>query len=70
MSVVREILARAHGIPAEQVKCANCARHSEFINELLWCDGWNAPARADEFCSLYVRESEETNCGTDMRELK
>ena len=58
MSVVRDTLARVHGIPAEQVKCANCARHSEFINDMLWCDGWNVSARADEFCSLFKRESE------------
>lgn len=59
MSADRDTLARVHGIPTDQVKCANCARHSEFINDVLWCDGWNTSARADEFCSLYVRESKE-----------
>ena len=63
MSVDRDTLARLHGIPAEQVKCANCARHCEFINDLLWCEGWNASARADEFCSFYVRESEVSENG-------
>ena len=58
MSVDRDTLARFHGIPAEQVKCANCARHREFINDLIWCDGWNASVRADKFCSFFERESE------------
>lgn len=61
MSVDRDTLARVHGIPAEQIKCANCAWHSEFINNMLWCDGWNARAIADGFCSFYERESEEEN---------
>ena len=56
MSVDRETLARVHGIPADQVKCANCARHSEFINDMLWCDGWDSQTRAHEFCSFFVKE--------------
>ena len=59
MSVDRDTLARVHGISAEQVQCTNCARHREFINELLWCDRWNVSARADEFCSLYVKDDRE-----------
>lgn len=58
MSVVRDTLARVHGIPAEQVRCDNCIRHSEFINNVIWCEGMNVPVRADEFCSFYERESE------------
>lgn len=59
MSVVRGALARVHGVPAEQVKCANCARHSKFINDLLWCDEWNVSARADEFCSFFEKGEED-----------
>ena len=58
MSADRDTLARAHGIPAEQIKCANCARYIEFINDMFWCEGWNAPAIADEFCSFFDRKSE------------
>ena len=61
MSVNRETIAKVLDIPPEQVKCANCARHSAFINGLLWCDGWGASARADGFCSFYEKESEEEN---------
>lgn len=61
MSVDRDTLAKVLDISTDQVKCANCARHSEFINDVLWCDGWNATARADEFCSFYERESEGEN---------
>ena len=67
MSVDRDTLARVHGIPTEQVRCDNCIRHSEFINKVLWCDGLNAPTRADEFCSFYVKddreEEDDEKCG-------
>lgn len=56
MSVVRDALARVHGIPAEQVQCANCARHREFINKMLWCDWWESRIWADEFCSFFEKE--------------
>lgn len=59
MSVDRETLARVHGIPTEQVRCDNCIRHSEFINDMVWCDEWNDYARANEFCSFYVKDDSE-----------
>lgn len=65
MSVDRETIAKAHDIPTDQVKCANCAWHSEFINNMLWCDGWNARARAVDFCSFYERKSEGKDEHTD-----
>lgn len=59
MSANRETIAKVLDIPAEQIKCANCARHSKFINGMLWCDGWNVSARADEFCSFFEKEAED-----------
>ena len=58
MSVDRDTLARVHRIPADQVKCANCAWHSEFLNYMLWCVAWDAHTQADWVCSFYKRESE------------
>ena len=55
MSANRETIAKVLDIPAEQVKCANCTGHNEFINDLLWCDEWNVSARADEFCSFFEK---------------
>lgn len=59
MSVDRDTLARVHGIPTEQVNCANCIRHSAFINDMLWCDGWDNITEANDFCSFFEKESEE-----------
>ena len=35
MSANRETIAKVLDIPADQVKCTNCARHSKFINHML-----------------------------------
>lgn len=59
MSVDRETLARVHGIPAEQVRCDNCVRHSEFINNEVWCFELDGAIGADEFCSFYVKDDRE-----------
>ena len=59
MSVNRETLARVHGIPADQVKCANCIRHSEFINDMVWCFECDGAVGANEFCSFYVEDDRE-----------
>lgn len=56
MSANRETIAKVLDIPAEQIKCANCARHSEFINKMLWCDWWESRTWADEFCSFFEKE--------------
>lgn len=56
MSANRETIAKVLDIPADQVKCANCAWHSEFINYMLWCVGWNAHTQADWFCSFFEKE--------------
>lgn len=58
MSVDRKTLAEVVGISTDQVKCANCARHSKFINDMLWCDDWNIRTRANNFCSFFVKKEE------------
>lgn len=58
MSVDRETLAKVKNIPPDQVKCANCVRHSKFINDLLWCIGWDSATKANDFCSFFESESE------------
>ena len=55
MSANRETIAKVLDIPAEQIKCANCARHSEFINNMLWCDRWDLDTYVDEFCSFFEK---------------
>lgn len=59
MSANRETIAKALDIPADQVKCTNCARHSKFINHVLWCDGWNSNTWADWFCSFFEKGEED-----------
>lgn len=59
MSVVRYTLARVHGIPTEQVRCDNCIRHSEFINDMVWCDWWESRTWAYEFCSFFEKGEED-----------
>ena len=56
MSASRDVIARVAGVPEEMCDCRHCARHSEFINDMLWCIGWSSQTRASSFCSMFVPE--------------
>ena len=56
MSANRETIAKVHDIPSEQVKCANCTGHNEFINGMFYCDVWDLYTMEDAFCSFFAKQ--------------
>lgn len=54
MSANRETIAKVLDIPAEQIKCANCTGHNEFINGMFYCDVWDLYIMENMFCSFFA----------------
>lgn len=63
MSVSREVVATINRVPVEKCNCRNCAKHSNFINDMLWCDAWNQRTRAEDFCSIFEEMRRCPHCG-------
>ena len=59
MSANRETIAKVLDIPVDQVKCANCIGHNEFINGMFYCDVWDLYIMEDMFCSFFAKEVED-----------
>ena len=56
MSVGRDVIADVCGVEEEDVRCETCVGFSGH----LWCEAWEQPTRAEDFCSFWQKKGGDT----------
>lgn len=54
MSVSRDVIAKAYGVPESDVRCSNCVCAKRWINDTYICRFWEKQRTAgSDFCSFW-----------------